>query len=225
MSSKVNPPRARSGDPLPRGRHKLSREGVLASQRERIVSAMLDCAAANGYSATTVTDVVSTARVSRNAFYELFDDKEDCFLAACDESWQELLDALYAQAAEPTWIEAQKKGMRVYLRWWQDQPWMAYGYLVELPAAGRRAQEQRDRTYRGFAELFDALAARARHEQPELPPLQPLATRILVGGITELVAEEVRAGRLDRLDELEDDLNAYVIATLADERTAEAAKS
>jgi hypothetical protein len=33
----------------------------------------------------------------------------------------------------------------------------------------------------------------------------------------------VRAGRLDRLHELEDELNAYVVATLADERTAEAA--
>jgi AcrR family transcriptional regulator len=196
---------------------------VLTSQRERIVAAMLDCAAAKGYSATTVSDVVSTARVSRNAFYELFDDKEDCFLAACEESWHDMLQALYAQAAEPTWVEALKKGMRVYLSWWQDQPWMAYGYLVELPAAGRRAQEQRGRTYRRFAEMFDALAARARHEQTELPPLQPLATRILVGGITELVAEEVRAGRLEHLHELEDELNACVIATLADERTAEAA--
>lgn len=180
MSSTVGA-RAYTGEPLPRGRHKLSREDVLASQRERIVSAMLDCAAAKGYSGTTVSEVVSTARVSRNAFYELFDDKEDCFLAACEESWQKLLEALYAQATEPTWIEAQIKGMRVYLRWWQDQPWMAYGYLVELPAAGRRAQEQRDRTYRAFAEMFDALAVRARHEQPELPPLRPLATRFWSG--------------------------------------------
>jgi AcrR family transcriptional regulator len=189
---------------------------VLASQRARIVAAMLDCAAAKGYSATTVSDVVSTARVSRNAFYELFDDKEDCFLAACEEAWQGLLHALYAQAAEPTWIAALQKGMRVYLSWWQERPWMTYGYLIELPVAGRRAQEQRDRTYRDFGQMFEALAARARQEQPELLPLRPLTTRILVGGITELVAQEVRAGRLDRLHELEDQLTAHVIAALAD---------
>jgi|SRR5918995_6215928 AcrR family transcriptional regulator len=222
MSSKVKR-RQSSGDRLPRGRHKLSREDVLASQRDRIVSAMLDCAADKGYSATTVTDVVSAARVNRNAFYALFEDKEDCFLAACDESWQDLLRALYAQASEQTWIEALRKGMRVYLSWWQHQPWMAYGYLVELPVAGRRAQEQRDRTYTDFARMFEALAGRARDEQPELPPLRPLAARILVGGITELVGMEVRAGRLDRLHELEHDLFSYVVTTLADERTAEAA--
>jgi AcrR family transcriptional regulator len=208
------------GDRLPRGRHNLSREDVLASQRRRIVAAMLDCTADKGYAATTVTDVVSAASVSRNAFYELFDDKQGCFLAACDEAWGALLGALYAQAREPTWIDALKKGMRVYLTWWQEQPWMSDAYLLELPAAGRRAQEQRDRTYRDFARMFEALAARAREEQPELPPLRALAPRILVGGITELVAEEVRAGRLDRLHELEDELTGYVIATLADEATA-----
>jgi AcrR family transcriptional regulator len=224
MSSK-DETRAPLQGPLPRGRHKLSREHVLASQRARIVSAMLDCTAAKGYAATTVTDVVSSARVSRNAFYELFDDKEECFLAACDESWQALLRALYSQAVEPTWTEALKKGMRVYLRWWQESPWMAFAYLVELPAAGRRAQEQRDRTYRGFVKMFEALAARARTEQPELPPLRPLALRILVAGITEVVAEELRAGRLDRLHELGDELTAQVIMTLAGDPTAEGARA
>jgi len=87
----------------------------------------------------------------------------------------------------------------------------------------RRAQEQRDRTYDDFSGMFEALAARARDEQPELPPLRPLATRILVGGITELVATEVRAGRLDRLQELEHDLFAWVVVTLGDEQSAKAA--
>lgn len=177
---------------------------------------MLDCAAAKGYAATTVSDIVSTARVSRNAFYELFDDKEACFLAACEEAWRALLQALYAQAAEPTWVDALRMGMRVYLRWWQERPWMTYGYLIELPVAGRRAQEQRDRTYDDFGRMFEALAARARQEQPDLPPLRPLTARILVGGITELVAQEVRAGRLDRLHQLEDELIAYVIGALSD---------
>jgi AcrR family transcriptional regulator len=198
---------------------------VRASQRERIISAMLDCAADKGYTATTVSDVVRAARVDRNAFYALFSDKEECFLAACDEAWQALLRTLYGQAVEPTWVDALRAGMRVYVRWWQDQPWLARGYLTELPAAGRRAQEQRDRTYNDFATLFDAVAARARDEQPELPPMRPLATRVLVAGITELVAEEVRAGRLERLHELADDLTVEVVATLADERTARAALS
>ena len=32
-----------------------------------------------------VDQVVARARVSRNAFYELWRDKTDCFIALCDE--------------------------------------------------------------------------------------------------------------------------------------------
>ena len=79
------------GEPLPRGRHKLAAEAVRNSQRARIVRAMLECVGRDGYEATTVPQVVATARVSRNAFYEFFADKADCFIAACDEAAQELL--------------------------------------------------------------------------------------------------------------------------------------
>lgn len=201
--------------PLPRGPHKLPREHVRASQRERILAAMLEAVAEKGYAATTVSDVVAAARVSRNAFYELFRDKEDCYLEACDETWRALQGALFALAAEGSWTDTVRKGVHVYLRFWQENPRFAYAYLIELPAAGRRAQEQRDRAHRDATGLFDALAALARREQPELPPLAPLTTRVLSAGITELVAQEIRAGRLDRLVDLEADLAAHVIGTLA----------
>jgi hypothetical protein len=83
-------------------------------------------------------------------------------------------------------------------------------YLTDLPTAGRRAIEQRDRTYEQFGLLFQALAARAREEQPELPPLAPLAIPLLVAGLTDLVGREIRAGRLARLDELEDALSERI---------------
>ena len=82
------------GEPLPRGRHKLAPDDVRASQRERLVRAMLETVAERGYEATTVPDVVARARVSRNAFYEFFDDKIDCFIAACDDAAAEMLDQL-----------------------------------------------------------------------------------------------------------------------------------
>jgi AcrR family transcriptional regulator len=202
--------------PLPRGRHKLSRNAVLTSQRERIVAAMLECVAAQGYAATTVSDVVSTARVSRNAFYELFPDKESCFLACCDELLQVLLDELYAEAVpQVTWRSALERGMVRYLRSWQERPEFAAAYLTELHFAGQRAIEQRERAYVRFREIFDLLAARARVEEPDLPAAPPLASRLIVIGITEVVAEEVRAGRLSRLHEMHDDLLGFATLMLA----------
>ena len=69
-------PYAQAVDPSPRS----GRPGP--SQRERLREAMVRVAAEKGYAATTVTEVVEAAGVSSATFYELFDDKEACFLEA-----------------------------------------------------------------------------------------------------------------------------------------------
>jgi AcrR family transcriptional regulator len=193
--------------PLPRGRHKLSRETVRASQRERLLQAMLESVGERGYAATTVPDVVARARVSRNAFYALFADKTDCFLALCDELAGELFDELIALRGDD-WRAALRHGMEIYLRFWQDRPGVSRTYFVELPSAGPRALEQRDRQYARFRAIFEQLGTWAGGEAP------PIVPRVLVLTITELIAEEVRAGRTDRLVELRDDLVALVVRLL-----------
>ena len=211
------------GKPLPRGRHKLRPEVVKASQRERLLRAMLEHVGEHGYEATTVPQVVATARVSRNAFYELFADKTDCFIALCDEAAAELLGRMFAHATEPDWIQALRLGMADYLRWWQERPLFSRAYFVELPTAGRRAIQQRDRAYEAFRGIFDQLAARARREQRGLPELAPLVPRMLTAGITELIAEEVRAERIGQLTRLERPLLEVIVRLLADDETAERA--
>lgn len=209
------------GEPLPRGRHKLSADAVRSSQRARIVRAMLECVGNAGYEATTVPEVVATARVSRNAFYEFFEDKADCFIAVCDETGEELLDELLALAAEPDWVHAVKEGAYRYLNWWQQRPTIASAYLLSLPIVGERALRQRERQYGAFRAMFAALGARARAEEPGLPPLSDLVPRVLVLAITELVAEEVRGGRTDRLTDHAQELALLAIRLLADDATAE----
>jgi AcrR family transcriptional regulator len=209
VSSKIKP------QPLPRGRHKLPPHVVRASQRERLLQAMLDSVAEHGYEATTVPEVVAAARVSRNAFYELFDDKLACFLALCDEAASEMLDALFAQRAQADdWVSALRAGAGVYLRWWREHPAFSRAYFVELPTAGPRAIEQRDHQYARFREMFSALGAWARAQDPELAPLDPLVPRLLVVSTTEIVAEEVRAGRVDRLPELAPQLVGVMLRLL-----------
>src|SRR3954452_18613171 len=206
-------------EPLPRGRHKLAPEAVRASQRDRLLRAMLECVAANGYEATTVPQVVATARVSRNAFYEFFADKTECFIATCDQAAKGLLEELLALRAETDWIEGGRLGGGIYLRWWQDRPELSRAYFLGLPQAGERAIEQRERNYELLRAMFADLGRRARAEQPQLAPLIAIVPRILVLSITELVAEEVRAGRVDRLTELQDDLFFLIIRLLADDAT------
>jgi AcrR family transcriptional regulator len=224
VSSEVKP-LAWQGERLPRGRHKLSAETVRSSQRERLLRAMLESVARDGYEATTVPQVVAAARVSRNAFYEFFADKADCFVAVCDQAAGELLGDLVSLVSEPDWIQAVLKGTRVYLEWWQEHPAFSRAYFVSLPVAGERALAQRDRAYRLFGAMFEELGRRARAEQPELPLLGRVTVRALVLAITELVAEEIRAGRGDRLTAIEPDIAELAIRLLADDATATRALS
>lgn len=199
--------------PLPRGRHNLPPHVVRESQRQRLLQAMLASVAERGYAGTTVPRVVAGARVSRNAFYELYDDKTDCFLDLCDH----LADEVLADVSVPDvddWRAALRAGTERYLRWWRQHRDVARTYFVELPSAGARALAQRDRQYARFRELFEALGAWARSQEPELPPLQRLATRAIVLAVTELVAEEVRADRIDSLPELSGEISQLIIALL-----------
>jgi AcrR family transcriptional regulator len=217
-------PTAWRGDPLPRGRHKVSRTLVRESQRERLLQGMLQCVAANGYAATTVQKVAALARVSPNSFYTFFSDKADCFLALCDDLAEALLGQMITVGvAEEDWLDAARKGVRVYLNWWRDRPEITSAYCVELAAAGKAALEQRHRTYERYEETFLGLAARARAEQRDLPPVSRVAIRVLIAGLTELVGEEVRAGRLDRILELEPEVVRLLVRTLADDASAERA--
>ena len=69
---------------LPSGRHNLPREFVVTSQRDRLLDSMAQACAEKRYAEVSVADIVSRARVSRSTFYEIFPDKEACFLAAYD---------------------------------------------------------------------------------------------------------------------------------------------
>ena len=218
MSPDVKDEREAAGDGkplrrLPRGRHNLPASVVRASQRERLLEAMVELVAEQGYEATTVPQVVARAQVSRNAFYDLFTDKTDCFLALCDDFATEVLDDI-ANPTEERWLDALRNGTGRYLRWWQERPAFTRTYFVELPSAGRRAVAQRDRQYARFVAMFDGLAAWAREQEPGLPPVSPLASRTIVYAVTELIAAEVRAGRVGRLTKLEADLADLMVLLL-----------
>jgi AcrR family transcriptional regulator len=220
MGRSRTPPERWRGEPLPRGRHKLSAEVVRASQRERLLLGMLECVSDRGFAQTTVSDIVSAARASRNSFYEQFENKTECFLTACDRTAVELLESLQRFIAEPDWLTALERGLGAYLRFWSERPNFSDAYLIELPAAGTEAIKQRERHYASFEAMFAALGARARAEQPQLPNLAVRTPRLIVLATTELIAGEVRAGRLERLTELEGELLQFIVRLLADDATA-----
>src|ERR1700684_2295668 len=67
----------------------FGRGQVTEIQRARMIAAMIDVVSERGRADSTVAHVGARSGVSRRTFYEVFDDFEDCFLAALDQSLTE----------------------------------------------------------------------------------------------------------------------------------------
>lgn len=188
---------------LPRGRHGLTREQVAEQQRNRILAATVDVVADRGYPDTRVVDIIRAAGVSRKTFYELFDDKEECFLAAFDVAAGLLLKVTrtrFEASMQVPWAERVTMGLAGFLTLLAERPSAAKFCLVEVLAAGPKALARRDAAMRRFTEFIEA----GRGETAtELPPITSLA---LVGGVYELLYSEILHGATaqlpDRLPEL-----------------------
>jgi len=194
-------------DRLPRGPHSLSRAQVENHQRERILTAIIGAVAEKGYGSMTIADITGRAHVSRDTFYDQFDSKEDCFLAAYDAISRELLDEMVAVGTnQATYIEGMRDGVRAYLRFWSERPEAARALTLEAMAAGGKALAHREHTLRSFARLFRTVAERARMEQPELPDIPDIVSRAMVVAALELTTQYVREDRVSSLPELENDI-------------------
>lgn len=192
---------------LPRGPHGLSRQEVERSQRERLLTAAAEMVAAKGYAATSVADISGRAGVSRATFYQLFDDKLDCFLAACRMASDVLLSVMVDELAlieaegDLAPIDELDRLLAAYLQTLVDFPVLARVFLVEVYAAGAQAIEQRRRVLDGFAD-FVANTQAGRDGEATLGGDQRFVAEVLVAAISSLVTNAVGVGEVDRLHEL-----------------------
>src|ERR1700690_839520 len=64
----------------------LPRVQVTEIQRSRMLAAAVEAVEEVGYARMTVAQVIGRAKVSRKTFYDVFADRDDCFLAAFDHA-------------------------------------------------------------------------------------------------------------------------------------------
>lgn len=188
-------------EPLPRGRHGLSRDQVRDSQRARLLLGMAETVAEKGYPRTTVGDVLKRVHVSRETFYQHFSDKESCFLDVLDESAKLLAGTLAAGAgapAEPA-LPRLERVLTTYFTTLAEQVPFARVFFVESYAAGIPAQLKRVAVQERFVDLM--VAAFADSPEWRTLPDARFACRIVVGGISSLVSAALIKGEADRLRE------------------------
>jgi len=193
---------------LPRGRSGLPRRVVRAAQRDRLLRAVISAVADKGYADVTVADIVERARVSRNAFYDHFPDKEACFLIANDEGCElmftRIREATRALGPDVPAVERLRAALRAYLEFLAAEPEFARTFLIDALAAGPDAREHFVAAQKRFATNGRAWYRRAEREHRSWPKLPDEVHAAIVGAVHELVVARVREGRTAELLQLEE---------------------
>lgn len=114
-------------------------DSVADNQRQRLFGAMVASVAERGYADTRVADLVEISGVSLRSFYDLFPDKQACFIGAIDALVRSTTEpVLESQGPEEWEIDAKRRlGLAASLA--AAQPAAAKMCLVEPYAAGPTA--------------------------------------------------------------------------------------
>jgi AcrR family transcriptional regulator len=172
---------------------------IARSQRERLLDAAIDVVAEKGYAATTVADLTREAGISRSTFYAMFEDKEACFLAAYDAA-VDVLTRRVATAfeAEQGWPTRVRAGLETLLSSLAAEPQLARLALVDVGAAGPAAQ----RRYRAALQRMTPFFEEGRDFAPNGRALPANTSRMAIGAVVGLIADELEADRAERLPDL-----------------------
>jgi AcrR family transcriptional regulator len=195
------------------GTHGLQRDEVDQIQRQRLFDAMAEVVAEVGYEETSVERVLTAAGISRRTFYELFTDREDCFVGAYDAAMRHafrLVTDAYLDCATPERrIEA---ALEAFLGYCAANPAVARMCIVEVFAAGTRARERRAEFMSRFAALMEHALGDMRGDSK----LDRLAAQALVGGVHEVIYGPIDRGDVADLPGLAAEIVSSQIAPLVE---------
>jgi AcrR family transcriptional regulator len=165
--------------------------GVGGIQRARIVAAMGELVRERGAGAVTVAHVVARSGVSRRTFYELFEDREDCFLAAFDIAISTAAETvLPAYRGQVRWRERVRAGLEAVLVFVDTEPELGYLCVVGALGGGERALERRTRVVQLLVDaVHDGRLASRVSRRPR---------RLVAEGVVGAVLGVVHARLVDR---------------------------
>lgn len=184
---------------MPPGRHLVPSDFVSQNQRERMLLATTELVAERGYQKTTIELIAKTSRVALVTFYEHFSSKEECFLAAFDETaaagrdvFDELLDA------EAPWQEQISTGLELFLEMVEREPARAKLCVVEAQAAGSASLAR----YQAMLESVAPKLREGREFNPRAARLPDGLEVAIAGGIAWLVHQRLVADEAEDLKAL-----------------------
>jgi AcrR family transcriptional regulator len=184
---------------LPRGDQSVSRSFVVHSQRERILDAVANLTADEGYAALKVEDIAERAAVSLNAFYQHFANLEDAFLVAYEVGHRKGLALVErAYTAQSDWRLAVRAGIAALFEFLADEPAFAKMALVDALTASSRTAERSSVGVDAFARMLIP----GLDDAPVQNPMPAVTTEAITGGLFELCFYHALQGRVRDLPEM-----------------------
>ncbi len=185
------------------------REEVRQNQRERLFAAMVALCAEKGYAETSVGDLVELSGVSSRSFYDLFADKEDCFLATMEEvlgSVQRMTASkLNGGGSVEERVACTATALTEAL---VAQPAAARLWLVEAFSAGEQARQR----VHGALWALGQLLQRSMDGMPGHGSMPPELTRAILGGVAGVVYRRLANGEAEAIAELAPDLQRWAFS-------------
>jgi AcrR family transcriptional regulator len=174
-------------DRLPPGRHGLPRVFVAENQRERLLNGVVEAIAEHGYNATTIAAITAAAKISRRTFYEYFEGKEDCFLAAYEMIEAHVLDSmLSAPGAGGPWPDRVRARLAALLDLLARDAAVSRCFLIEPLAAGAEVAAR-------YREAMQLIAGTLRPEPLPSELDMEVRDQALIGGIATLIVRRLNA--------------------------------
>ncbi|HWY17666.1 MAG TPA: TetR family transcriptional regulator [Solirubrobacteraceae bacterium] len=168
-------------------------------QRARMLRSAVAVVSEHGYGHMSVARITDRARVSRRTFYEIFTDREDCFLAVFDDVLGQAAESVVGSyERERGWLEQVRAGLAALLAFLDERPEVASLLIIDALGAGPRVLRRRADVMARLGATLDAGGARAKGTGR--PP--ELTGEGLVGAVFSVIHTRLQAKRPGPLLEL-----------------------
>jgi AcrR family transcriptional regulator len=178
------------------------------AQRERFTRGLAEVLMTKAYDEVTVADICVAVGGSRRTFYEYFDDKVGCLLAAYDGAVGAALRKARASFdAAPDWAAGIRDGLATLLDVMADEPALTRLCVMDVLACGAAGRQRHTATLDALAEVID----RGRADVPDDLILPNLLGRAAAGAGFSLIYDWVCTDRIAELPRLAPQLTSIVL--------------
>lgn len=162
--------------------------------RARLLDALEDSIATDGYQKTTVADIVRRARTSRRTFYEHFASREECFVALLTAANAEQV-RMIAAAVDPhaPWRDQVRQAVEAWIASGESRPELMLSWIRDVPALGATARDLQRDVLETFVVMVQAMTDTDEFHGAGVEVSRPRAI-MLLGGLRELTASTVENG-------------------------------